>query len=58
MEGPTITGGEGNYDFGDNVTLNCTSAKSKPAAKLSWLVNGEPVSSIHCIILSYIYKAR
>ncbi|KAG8193483.1 hypothetical protein JTE90_023734 [Oedothorax gibbosus] len=42
-EGPTISGGEGNYDFGDNVTLNCTSAKSKPAAKLSWLVNGKPV---------------
>ncbi|KAF8767816.1 endothelial cell-selective adhesion molecule-like [Argiope bruennichi] len=43
MEGPSITGGEGSYDFGDNVTLNCTSAKSKPAAKLSWLVNGKPV---------------
>ncbi|GFR09964.1 uncharacterized protein TNCT_159381 [Trichonephila clavata] len=41
MEGPSISGGEGSYDFGDNVTLNCTSAKSKPAAKLSWLVNGK-----------------
>ncbi|XP_042900457.1 endothelial cell-selective adhesion molecule-like isoform X2 [Parasteatoda tepidariorum] len=40
MEGPVISGGKGKYDFGDNVTLNCTSAKSKPAAKLSWVVNG------------------
>ncbi|XP_054716665.1 endothelial cell-selective adhesion molecule-like isoform X2 [Uloborus diversus] len=43
LEGPTISGGEGNYDFGDNVTLNCTSAKSKPAAELSWLVNGKTI---------------
>ncbi|GIY47433.1 hypothetical protein CDAR_260231 [Caerostris darwini] len=43
MDGPSISGGEGSYDFGDNVTLNCTSAKSKPAAKLSWLVNGQLV---------------
>ncbi|GIY82291.1 uncharacterized protein CEXT_319021 [Caerostris extrusa] len=35
--------GEGSYDFGDNVTLICTSAKSKPAAKLRWLVNDELV---------------
>ncbi|GIY91105.1 uncharacterized protein CDAR_443801 [Caerostris darwini] len=43
LEGPRISGGEGSYDFGDNVTLICTSAKSKPAAKLRWLVNDELV---------------
>ncbi|XP_015920052.1 cell adhesion molecule 1 [Parasteatoda tepidariorum] len=26
-------------DFGDNLTLHCSSAKSKPAANLSWYVN-------------------
>ncbi|XP_035226471.1 uncharacterized protein LOC118198806 [Stegodyphus dumicola] len=49
MDGPTISGGEGSYDFGDNVTLNCTSAKSKPAAKLSWLVNGQLVDDSETI---------
>ncbi|CAL1292376.1 unnamed protein product, partial [Larinioides sclopetarius] len=39
QEGPQISGGEGSYNFGDNVTLFCTSAKSKPAATLRWRVN-------------------
>ncbi|XP_035217361.1 endothelial cell-selective adhesion molecule-like isoform X2 [Stegodyphus dumicola] len=39
-DGPTITGIKGTYQYGDNVTLKCISAKSKPAAKLNWLVNG------------------
>ncbi|GFQ69280.1 uncharacterized protein TNCT_377041 [Trichonephila clavata] len=46
LEGPQITGGESSYDLGDNITLNCTSAESKPAAKLEWFVNNQPVSSI------------
>ncbi|XP_054706721.1 carcinoembryonic antigen-related cell adhesion molecule 8-like [Uloborus diversus] len=44
LDGPTISGGAKSYEFGDNVNLNCTSAKSKPAAKLSWIVNDKPVS--------------
>lgn len=42
--GPVITGGEDGYDFGDNVTLNCTSSKSKPAPMLKWFINGKHVS--------------
>ncbi|GBN25292.1 hypothetical protein AVEN_185259-1 [Araneus ventricosus] len=43
IEGPQITGGESTYELGDNVTLNCTSAESKPAAKLQWFINGQSV---------------
>lgn len=31
-------------DFSDNLTLHCSSAKSKPAANLSWYVNDVLVS--------------
>lgn len=41
-EGPLITGGRSRYQVGDVVRLNCTSAPSKPAALLTWFVNGEP----------------
>ncbi|GFV64211.1 uncharacterized protein TNCV_1807091 [Trichonephila clavipes] len=43
MEEPKISGITEKYDFGDNITLKCTSAKSKPASKLRWLVNNELV---------------
>lgn len=43
MEGPRISGRARKYDFGDNITLKCTSPKSKPASKLRWLVNNELV---------------
>ncbi|XP_054724311.1 endothelial cell-selective adhesion molecule-like [Uloborus diversus] len=42
-DGPTISGGKEIYDFGENITLNCTSAKSKPAAQLYWIVNDQVV---------------
>lgn len=38
-EGPRITGGQTKYNVGDVVAINCTSAKSKPAATLRWFVN-------------------
>ncbi|XP_022257342.1 cell adhesion molecule 2-like [Limulus polyphemus] len=38
-EGPRITGGRAKYNIGDTVTVNCTSAKSKPAATLRWYIN-------------------
>ncbi|XP_043503535.1 uncharacterized protein LOC122525045 isoform X5 [Polistes fuscatus] len=43
--GPVITGrpGRRRYQVSDVVRFNCTSAKSKPAAMLSWFINGEPV---------------
>lgn len=42
-EGPKITGGRPRYQIGDHVKVNCTSGRSKPAAQLSWFINGEPV---------------
>lgn len=47
-DGPIITGrpGRHRYQVGDVVRFNCTSAKSKPAAILSWFINGEPVSDL------------
>lgn len=46
-DGPIITGrpGRHRYQVGDVVRFNCTSAKSKPAAILSWFINGEPVDT-------------
>ncbi|XP_014203690.1 uncharacterized protein LOC106635988 [Copidosoma floridanum] len=45
-EGPIINGrgSRQRYQAHDVVRFNCTSAKSKPAATLSWFINGEPVS--------------
>ena len=40
-EGPIITGGFPRYHIGDKVEVNCTSKRSKPAAKLRWYINGE-----------------
>ena len=40
---PTITGGKSNYRAGDIVDVNCTSAASKPAAKIHWWINGRKV---------------
>ncbi|XP_020287759.1 cell adhesion molecule 2-like [Pseudomyrmex gracilis] len=40
---PAITGEEKVYATGDVLALNCTSDKSRPAARLEWFVNGEQV---------------
>lgn len=40
--GPKITGGKPRYQAGDTVSVNCTSGRSKPAAQLNWMINGEP----------------
>lgn len=44
---PTITtrSGKHRYQVGDVMRFNCTSAKSKPHAMLSWFINGEPVEA-------------
>lgn len=44
-KGPVIVGSKPRYQIGDAVSVNCTSSQSKPAAKLSWFVNGEPANS-------------
>ncbi|XP_034240325.1 cell adhesion molecule 2-like [Thrips palmi] len=43
-ENPTITGPDRQYQVGDNLGLNCTSAKSHPASKLQWFINDKPVT--------------
>ncbi|XP_064469109.1 uncharacterized protein LOC135383663 [Ornithodoros turicata] len=42
-EGPRISGERVRYKVGDSVAVNCTSAKSKPAATLRWFINDVPV---------------
>ncbi|XP_076365907.1 uncharacterized protein LOC143254645 isoform X2 [Tachypleus tridentatus] len=42
-ENPTIEGLEPTYDVGDEVNVTCISSPSKPAAWLSWFINGRPV---------------
>jgi hypothetical protein len=43
--GPRISGIEDYYRVGDLVEINCTSVESKPAAHISWTVNGIKVDS-------------
>jgi len=46
-EGPIITGGYPRYHVGDKVKVNCTSRRSRPAAKLRWYINGEQADHHH-----------
>ena len=45
---PRISGGKKTYYIGDRVRVNCTSARSKPAAVLHWFINNKPVISYLC----------
>ena len=47
---PTMEGVANFYNPGDLVDINCTSFESKPAAKLSWIINGIPVITLRCRI--------
>ncbi|XP_050734176.1 uncharacterized protein LOC127007352 [Eriocheir sinensis] len=40
-QGPLIQGSKSHYQVGDVARLNCTSAKSKPAAELAWYINDD-----------------
>ena len=40
---PVIMGGDKEYAPGDFLHLNCTSYESKPAADLTWYINGVKV---------------
>ena len=40
---PVIMGGQHEYSPGDFVHLNCSSHDSKPAADLTWRINGQKV---------------
>ena len=41
--GPHIQGYDREVKIGDKISLNCTSLKSKPAAKLSFFINKKKV---------------
>lgn len=41
---PVITGIRSRYKVGDIVRGNCTSSHSRPAANITWTVNGYEVS--------------
>jgi len=45
-DGPRISGGRPRYQIGDTVRVNCTSARSKPAATLQWFINSELVRAL------------
>lgn len=45
QDGPKIFGGRLTYKIGDTVNVNCSSGRSKPAAKLSWMLNGKPADA-------------
>lgn len=40
---PFLLGLRARYKAGDTLRANCTSAESRPAANLSWLLNGHQV---------------
>ncbi|XP_021963894.1 cell adhesion molecule 2 isoform X2 [Folsomia candida] len=40
--GPQIEGTRPRYGIGDTVRINCTSSRSRPAAKLAWFINADP----------------
>lgn len=44
--GPQIEGTRPRYGIGDTVRINCTSSRSRPAAKLAWFINADPVSQM------------
>ncbi|PNF27933.1 hypothetical protein B7P43_G17779 [Cryptotermes secundus] len=35
------------YQVGETLEANCTSSPARPIAHITWLVNGEPVSTVH-----------
>ena len=42
---PVLDGAKTSYQLGEQVTVNCTSLYSKPAATLEWFINDELVVS-------------
>lgn len=42
---PSLSGIKPRYRVGDILWANCTSSGSRPAANITWLINGKPVST-------------
>lgn len=54
-DGPHITGGRPIYQLDDQVNVNCTSGRSKPATDLMWFINGKEAPPAY---LRYYEKQR
>ena len=50
---PKITGIENSYRSGDLVDVICHSADSKPAARLTWKINGDLVKGDSWIVWTF-----
>ncbi|GFX16619.1 uncharacterized protein TNCV_23901 [Trichonephila clavipes] len=44
-EPPVIEGADSMYEVGDRVNVTCSSGPSKPAATLSWFINGNQANA-------------
>ncbi|KAG0717713.1 hypothetical protein GWK47_007957 [Chionoecetes opilio] len=56
-EVPTITGGRSKYHVGDEVHVNCTSIRSRPAASLMWYINNKQVRLYLSHLFAYLGHA-
>ena len=48
-EGPVISGTLPLYSPGEELTANCSSANSFPAASLNWYINGQVAPDKHLV---------
>ena len=53
---PVISGGRTNYRPGDIVDVNCTSAASKPAARIQWFINDKKVTIARIPVQNLCYN--
>ncbi|XP_030760041.1 uncharacterized protein LOC115885309 [Sitophilus oryzae] len=49
-EDPIISGVEEQYEIGDEINLNCTSGRSRPASILHWYINEQQIQKDEALI--------
>ncbi|ENN81853.1 hypothetical protein D910_12272, partial [Dendroctonus ponderosae] len=49
-EDPVISGVEEQYQIGDEINLNCTSGRSRPASILHWYINEQQIQKPEALI--------
>ncbi|XP_066256488.1 junctional adhesion molecule 2A-like [Euwallacea similis] len=49
-EDPIITGMDAQYNIGDEINLNCTSGRSRPASVLHWYINEQQIQKPEALI--------
>lgn len=55
---PVITGVAAQYQIGDEINLNCTSAKSFPPSTLHWYINEQQVNKEFFYFLFFIFSLQ